>query len=149
MKNITSNFSDYEIRRFLETLNRPVAWFINKSGNLEFCELNDKFRPLYKGTVWFKLRRSIIDSSGEILTRFWKNVKNSSSWQLFRNSRTGVHKNFDNTVEAALEMKRYFSKHSDKQVYDSSAQNDWPSNEQKKDFCDRSDGRIEYYIPTV
>lgn len=142
-----AKFSNSEINDFLKTLNRPVAWFINNKGNFEFCELNKKSNPVYRGTVWFKLVRTNNYLGGNAPTRFWKCAKNSSHWQLFRNSKTGTHESFDNLEMAAYRMKEYMRSHDDRAIYDSSAKSMWPTKEQERDFCDRSEGRINYYVP--
>ena len=139
------NFSNSEIRTFFKSLNRPVAWFINRSGNIEFCELNKQGVPVYHGKVWFKLVRTT-SASGEVLTRFWKGVKNSSHWQLFRNSRTGKHADFANVRYAAWAMKQYLTSHNDRDIYDTYAENRWPTTDQLRGFCERASGRINYYI---
>lgn len=153
MKN--KKFTSGEITRFVNALSFPAAYFVNQSGNIEFCPIDIKTKqPLGEGKVWFKFARTVFDDpvdaqySNElehpgyyVADRFWKCVQHSSQWQLFRDSRSGEHTEFDTPEAAAARMNEYVKKNGIGQILESNAHNQYWNcyNQQKDSFADRSE----------
>ena len=137
MKN--KKFTPDEIRRFVNALSFPAAYFVNRSGNIEFCPVDIKTqKPLGYGKVWFKFVRTVFDNpvdaqySNElehpgyyVADRFWKCVQHSSGWQLFRDSHSGEHSEFDTPEAAAARMNEYVKKNGIGQIIKSKSYCKW------------------------
>jgi hypothetical protein len=151
MKN--KKFTHDEICRFVNALSFPVAYFVNRSGNIEFCPIDIKTKkPLGYGKVWFKFVRTVFDDSMDaqysnelehpgyyVADRFWKCVQHSSSWQLFRDSNSSEHFEFDTPESAAARMNEYVKKNGIRQILKSCAICRWwqSYSHMKGNFVDR------------
>lgn len=163
----SKKFTPDEIRCFVNALNFPAAYFVNRSGNIEFCPIDIKTKkPLGDGKVWFKFVRTVFDDpvdaqySNEleypgyyVADRFWKCVQHSSQWQLFRDSRSGEHSEFDTPEAAAARMNEYVKKNSIGQILESGANCRWwqSYSNMKDNFVDRSEkaDRFNYNVYAV
>lgn len=131
-----SNFTPDEITNFIEAIDFPVVYRVNGAGNLEFAPVHANRKLYNRGQVWFKLCRTQINGGKAVLTRAWKCVEKSASWQLFRNSRTNEHQCFITMHEAANAFNYYFHKNGVNACMTSSAYCRWCSNTQARNFAD-------------